>query len=194
MRQGGIRGRLGLGGSAGSAGSTAGSAGSVTAAGSIAPDAWAAGSSIVKVDPRPGSDQTDTLPPWLSATCLTIARPEPGAAGRARARRVDAVEALEDALLLVGRDAEPLVGDGDVDDAGAAAAHHDADAGAAVGVGDGVADEVADGGRHELGVAPHLAALVDRRDELDAVLVGDEPAAVGGVAGARADVDEGAGP
>src|SRR6478609_8171557 len=54
-----------------------GSAGSAGSADSIAPVAWAAGSSMVKVDPRPGSDQTDTLPPWLSATCLTIARPRP---------------------------------------------------------------------------------------------------------------------
>ena len=39
-----------------------------------------------------------------------------GAAGRAVASGVDAVEALEDAVELVGRDADALVGDADVDD------------------------------------------------------------------------------
>ena len=40
---------------------------------------------------------------------------EAGAAGGAVARGVDAVEALEDAVELVGRDADAPVGDGDVD-------------------------------------------------------------------------------
>src|SRR5690606_39192395 len=37
----------------------------------------ASGSSMKKVDPRPGSLRRPTLPPWSSATRLTIARPRP---------------------------------------------------------------------------------------------------------------------
>jgi hypothetical protein len=37
----------------------------------------ATGRLTVKVEPRPSSDPTSTLPPWPSATCRTIARPRP---------------------------------------------------------------------------------------------------------------------
>jgi hypothetical protein len=46
-----------------------------------------------------------------------------GASRGPRPRRVDAVEALEDALLVLRRDAEALVRDGDIDEAPAAVAH-----------------------------------------------------------------------
>ena len=55
----------------------------------------------------PSALQTVTSPPWLAATCLTIDRPEPGATGVPGAGRVDPVEALEDAVALGRRDAEP---------------------------------------------------------------------------------------
>ena len=41
----------------------------------------AAGSALgrrrVKVEPEPSTLQTSTSPPWLVATCLTMARPRP---------------------------------------------------------------------------------------------------------------------
>ena len=32
---------------------------------------------MVNVDPAPSALHTDTVPPWLVATCLTIASPSP---------------------------------------------------------------------------------------------------------------------
>ena len=31
----------------------------------------------MKVEPCPGTDHTETSPPWFSQTCLTIAKPKP---------------------------------------------------------------------------------------------------------------------
>ena len=79
---------------------------------------WArgvAGSVTVNVDP----DAELALDVDLAAVVLDDVpddgEAEPGAAGRARASLVDAVEALEDPRHLVGRDADALVGDGDRD-------------------------------------------------------------------------------
>ena len=52
----------------------------------------------VNVEPRPSSLHTATEPPWLLATCLTMARPRPVPAGAAGPGLVDPVEALEDAV------------------------------------------------------------------------------------------------
>src|SRR5919201_940336 len=47
----------------------------------------------------------------------TDVQAEPAAADAVGLRRVEPVELLEDPLVLVGRDADPLVGDRDRDDA-----------------------------------------------------------------------------
>ena len=65
----------------------------------------ATGRVTVKVDPRPAALSTSTRPPWASAMCLTRARPMPLPRTLRVRARVRAVEALEDALLLLGRDA-----------------------------------------------------------------------------------------
>ena len=60
-------------------------------------------------------------PPWASARCRTIARPSPlPPRGSCPSRlpcaaAVDLVEALEDACLVSGRDADAVVGDGEPD-------------------------------------------------------------------------------
>ena len=70
---------------------------------------------MVNVEPGALELHTATVPPWLVAMCLTIARPEAGAAGGARARRVDPVEPLEDPVQVGLGDADALVGDRDLD-------------------------------------------------------------------------------
>ena len=84
-------------------------------------------------------------PPWRCTTCLTIARPEPGAAGLARAAAVDAIEALGQARQMLARDAEAGVAHREL----AArrrrrSCQRDVDAAAVGRVAHGVADEVAD--------------------------------------------------
>ena len=71
---------------------------------------------MVKVEPRPGSAPDRDLAAVVGADVLDDRR------ARARCRRwrgaglVDAVEPLEDALLVGRRDADALVGDRDLDD------------------------------------------------------------------------------
>src|SRR5690606_4943175 len=50
-----------------------GPAGTLLVAGSSS----ARGSLMVNVDPWPGCDQSDTSPPWLASTCLTMLSPNP---------------------------------------------------------------------------------------------------------------------
>lgn len=78
-------------------------------------------------------------------------------AGLAGTGRVDAVEALEDALLVLLRDADALVGHGDLDEVSAGRGHpargytHPGAGGRVV---DGVLDEVAEGGGQLAPVPP----------------------------------------
>ena len=58
---------------------------------------------------RPTS--TVTSPPCACATWRTMARPEPGAAGVAAARLIDAVEPFEDPFEIAARDPDAVVGD-----------------------------------------------------------------------------------
>ena len=60
------------------------------------------------VEPSPSTDSTVTSPPWACATWRTIDEAEAGTTGGAAARLVDAVEALEDALEVAARDADPV--------------------------------------------------------------------------------------
>ena len=101
------------------------------------------GSRIVKVEPRPSWLQTLTRPPWLAADVLDDGQPQAGAAGGPRAGGVDPVEALEDPLQLGRRDADALVGHGDLDVVAVDPAGADADPGAGVAVVDGVRHQVA---------------------------------------------------
>ena len=77
--------------------------------------------------------------------------PEAGAAGGAVPRRVDAVEALEDPVELLGRDADATVGDADVD-RGFAPGRADDHRRSLGGVRDRVGHEVAHGDGHLLAV------------------------------------------
>lgn len=89
---------------------------------------------------------------------LDDGQPQTGSPGGAGAGGVDAVEALEDALLVLVGDADALVGDGDLDEVPAGRGHpphRDADPGAGRGVVDGVLHEVAQGGGELAPVAPH---------------------------------------
>ena len=52
---------------------------------------------------------TATCPPWASAIARTIASPRPGPAGGAIARGIGAMEAIEDTLALIVRNARPVV-------------------------------------------------------------------------------------
>lgn len=79
--------------------------------------------------------------------------------GGAGAGRVHAVEALEDALPVLLRDADALVGHGYLDEVPAGrgdAAARDADPGPGRGVVDRVLDEVAEGGGELAAVSPHV--------------------------------------
>src|SRR5690606_5040057 len=80
--------------------------------------------------------------------------------------RVDAEEALEDALLVLRSDADAAVGDGDLHPAAAAPARHRH---GRVGgrVGDGVLDEVGQGGDEQRQVTVHLEAGGPVDDDLD---------------------------
>jgi hypothetical protein len=89
-------------------------------------------------------------------------QPEPGAAIVAAPGEVDPVEPLEDALLLGGRDADPAVGDRDLDVVVVAARHvvcrHD-DPGPGVGIDHGVLHQVADRDAQLPGAAQHPTAF-----------------------------------
>ena len=67
------------------------------------------GTCTVNFEPSPSRDSTVTSPPCAWATWRTIARPEPGAAGLATPRAVHAVEALEDAFEIAGRDTDAVI-------------------------------------------------------------------------------------
>ncbi len=129
-------------------------------------DGWYAGSRSVKVDPTPTSDHTVHSPPWFWLTCLTIARPEAGAAGDSRPCRVDSVEALEHPVEVVRRDADALVLDRDLDDR-AVRAHADGDARVPGRVGDRVDEQVAQRGEQLALVAVDEPLAGIARDELD---------------------------
>jgi len=55
---------------------------------------------------------------------------------------------------------------------------------------DGVADEVADGGGEQISVAEHLDIRAQRRHDLDASRVGNQPRLLDGLSGRRPDVDQ----
>ena len=139
----------------------------------------AAGRRMVNVEPRPGSDQTPTSPPWLAVTCLTMDRPRPVPPVAAGPGGVDAVEPLEDPRLLRGGDALPLVGDRQLHLLVAIAVdgpHPHRDPGVRLGVGDGVADEVAHRRDQQLVVAPHRAVPGADDADGDALVLGGDAA------------------
>ena len=93
--------------------------------------------------------------------CLTIDRPEPGAAEALRARRVGAVEALEDVRQVALGDAGPVVGDGQHDRV-ALAPHRRPWSSPRAGVLDRVLHQVAhDDAGHPLGER-HVGVLAER--------------------------------
>ena len=61
----------------------------------------------LKTEPEPGVDSTQMRPPWRSTIFLQIARPMP-VPGYSRAA-VQALEQHEDALEVLGRDADAVV-------------------------------------------------------------------------------------
>ena len=61
--------------------------------------------------PPAGAASAQTRPPWAEAIAWTIARPEAGPAGIARAAPVQAVEAVEDRGALFDRDPGAVVVD-----------------------------------------------------------------------------------
>ncbi len=69
------------------------------------------GNVTVNVEPSPGTDSTVAPPPWRSASLGHERQPDAGALVAARARADDAVEALEQALLVGGLDADAGVDD-----------------------------------------------------------------------------------
>lgn len=106
---------------------------------------------------------------------------EAGATCGTGAGRVDAVEALEDALLVLVRDADALVGHGDLDVVPARCgepACGDADAGSGGRVVDGVLDEVAERRGQLAPVAPDAEVLGAAGGHVDLLRAGGVPAAV----------------
>ena len=71
---------------------------------------------MVKVLPAAGLAPHGDLAAVVADGVLDDREAETGAAGRARPGRIDAVEALEDPLLLLLGDPDALVGHGDLDD------------------------------------------------------------------------------
>ena len=148
-----------------------------------------AGRRRVNVEPRPGSDHTETSPPWLAATCLTIARPSPVPPVAPRPGGVDAVEPFEDALLVGHGDALALVGDRQLDDVAVDRSHGHRDARVGLGVGDRVAHEVADGGHEQGAVPPDRAVARGHQGDLDGLVLGGQPGPVDGVLSSLRQVD-----
>src|SRR5690606_23292103 len=106
---------------------------------------------------------------------------EPGAAVGAAAGVVDPVEAFEDPLHVVGRDADPVVGDGDLDVVvvgGRDPVSGDDHPGAGVGVDHGVLDQIAHRDAELAGAAEHPAVPFSGDGQVDLVLFGIDPAAV----------------
>ena len=132
----------------------------------------------MNVEPRPGCDQTRTSPPWFCTVCLTMLRPSPEPPvlrERAWSTRKKRSKTRSRSSL---RNADALVGDGDLDRA-VRRLHADADAAAVVGVGDRVRDQVVHGDDQQRPVAVDLPALrrcatamsMSFADRDDAVLV-----------------------
>ena len=120
-----------------------------------------AGSLTANVLPCPSSLSISSSAWCRSSTCLTIARPRPGAAGRARAAAIDAIEALGQPRNVLGRDADARVGHREHAGAVRVDAPCERDRAARRRVADRVADEVAERAR-EL-----VAAAEDRRGVAD---------------------------
>ncbi len=127
--------------------------------------------------------------PVVGADVLDDRQPEAGPPGGARAGGVHAVEALEDARLLRLGDPRPLVGHGDLDGA-VVQPRPDADRGARVGVGDGIADEVAHSRDEHVLVAPDVEFLGDLVGQGDVLGPGLEPQVLQGEGDDVLDVDE----
>src|SRR5699024_781235 len=111
---------------------------------------------------RPGGD----LAAVIARDVLHDRQAQPGAAGRARAGAVHPEEPFEDPLQMVLGDADPLILHGDLDHA-AVAAHGHPDAGAGIGIGDRVGDQVRQGGGEHRGGAEDLQALHAAHRDLD---------------------------
>ena len=123
---------------------------------------------------------------------LDDAQAQAGAPGGARAGLVHAVEALEDALLLLLGDADALVDHGDAHDVGVLRVQRDAhrDPGARLGVADGVVQQVAHGGGDEGGVAAHPQSLGAAGHEGDLAAVGLDAHPVHGLGDDIVDVND----
>ena len=123
---------------------------------------------------------------------LDDAQTQAGAAGGARAGLVHAVEALEDALLLLLGDADALVDHGDAHDVGVLRVQRDAhrDPGTRLGVADGVVQQVAHGGGDEGGVATHPQSLGTTGHEGDLAAVGLDAHPVHGLGDDVVDVND----
>ena len=65
----------------------------------------------LKVDPSPSRDSTSTSPLVVGGNVTDDRQPEPGPAGLAAPALVDPVEALEDAVEVACRNADPVVDD-----------------------------------------------------------------------------------
>src|SRR5580693_1323486 len=112
---------------------------------------------------------------------LDDGQPEAGAAGRARARRIDPVEAFEDPLQVPLGDADALVGHAQLGVAFAGLLGADDHAGSFWAVGDGVLQQVAQRGDQQVLIAQDgQVAAADRR-ERDTARVRLHPAAVHGL-------------
>ena len=97
------------------------------------------------------------VPPCASTIARAIASPRPLPPAVASAAAVDAMEAFEDGLELVGGDARTGVGDRDRQPAAVFGASRDADRVARLGVGYRVADEVAQNLGQPVGVGVQRA-------------------------------------
>src|SRR3979411_88700 len=67
-------------------------------------------------EPRAGAGLAPELyvPAVVGGNVLAYCQPQPGAAGRSTPRLIDAEEPLEDAFLMLGRNAQAAVSDGDL--------------------------------------------------------------------------------
>jgi len=76
--------------------------------GGVGASGWAAGRADGGEEAG-GASVRDTVPPWPRTRSATMATPETDAAVVASARVVEAGEAFEDAVAVVGRDARAVV-------------------------------------------------------------------------------------
>ena len=119
---------------------------------------------------------------------LDDGQPEAGAAGRARARRIDPVEAFEDPLQVPLGDADALVGHAQLGVAFGGPLGADDHAGPLRAVGDRVLQQVAQRGDQQVLVAEDGQAAAAERGERDAARVRLHPAAVEGLGDYRVQV------